>query len=159
QGRGMERWLAMELSQRLGVWANPDFPFPRRLIDRIIIAVLGTDGSPTAAFEPEALMWSLADLLPHSLGKPELAPVGAYLADDPRHTKCIAPAQRLADTFDHYVVYRPEILDAWERSEDGGWQGVLWRGVVQRHGRQHLAARAHTALAALAGRRDLAHDL
>ena len=31
QSKGMERWLAMELSRRLGVWANPKFPFPRHL--------------------------------------------------------------------------------------------------------------------------------
>ncbi len=26
QGKGMERWLTMELSKRHGVWAHPDFP-------------------------------------------------------------------------------------------------------------------------------------
>ena len=41
QGRGMERWLSMELSRRLGVWANPEFPFPRRLVERALDAVLG----------------------------------------------------------------------------------------------------------------------
>jgi hypothetical protein len=29
QGRGMARWLSLELAGRLGVWANPAFPFPR----------------------------------------------------------------------------------------------------------------------------------
>ncbi|MGH7790159.1 MAG: exodeoxyribonuclease V subunit gamma, partial [Candidatus Binatia bacterium] len=24
QGRGMERWLSMQLAQHLGIWANPD---------------------------------------------------------------------------------------------------------------------------------------
>ena len=32
QGRGMERWLSMRLARRFGVWANPEFPFPRLLI-------------------------------------------------------------------------------------------------------------------------------
>ncbi len=41
QGRGMERWLSLELARRHGVWANPDFPFPRHLILRALDAVLG----------------------------------------------------------------------------------------------------------------------
>ena len=41
QGNGMERWLAMELARRLGVWANPRFPFPRTVIEQAAAAVLG----------------------------------------------------------------------------------------------------------------------
>ena len=43
QGRGMERWLSMQLADRLGAWANPAFPFPRRAIARML------DAFPAAA--------------------------------------------------------------------------------------------------------------
>ena len=62
-GRGMERWLSMELSRRLGVWANAEFPFPRRLIERAFDAVLGGAGDEGRAFEPGALTWSIARAL------------------------------------------------------------------------------------------------
>src|SRR5712692_7720260 len=74
QGRGMERWLSMELARRLGVWANPDFPFPRHVVRRGLSAVLDpADDDANSPFEPEILMWSVADLLPHHLDHPEFA--------------------------------------------------------------------------------------
>ena len=51
QGPGMERWLAMQLSQRLGVWGNPSFPFPRRLIARVFEAVLGSEPESARRFD------------------------------------------------------------------------------------------------------------
>ncbi len=148
QGKGMERWLSMQLSQRFGVWANPDFPFPRKLIERAITAVLGPEGAPSACFEPETLMWSIADLLPAYLAHAEFAPIRTYLADDERGTKRIALAQRIADTFDQYVVYRPQMIIEWEQGAGTEWQAVLWRALVDRHSATHIAARAAAFLSA-----------
>ena len=53
QGRGREGWLALELARRYGVWANPDFPFPRRLVLRAMDAVLGPPGPVLARFTVE----------------------------------------------------------------------------------------------------------
>ena len=39
--RGMERWITQQLSTRLGVCANVDFPSPRRLVGA---AVAGSSG-------------------------------------------------------------------------------------------------------------------
>ena len=148
QGKGMERWLSMQLAQRFGVWANPDFPFPRKLIERACVAVLGPAGAPSACFEPETLMWAIADLLPAYLARPAFAPLRTYLADDERGTKRIALAQRIADTFDQYVVYRPQMVLGWERGEGTDWQAVLWRALVARHDATHIAARAMAFLGA-----------
>jgi exodeoxyribonuclease V gamma subunit len=149
QGKGMERWLSMELARLLGVWANADFPFPRHLIDRAITAVLGEDGSAGTAFEPESLLWSIAELLPAHLDRGEFAPIRNYLAEDVDGLKRIQLAERIADTFDHYVIYRPTMVLAWEAGEKRDWQDVLWRALVARHGSVHLAARARRFLDAL----------
>ncbi len=147
QGRGMERWLSMELSRRLGVWANPDFPFPRRLIERAVESVLGADPAP--AMEPESAMWSIAAILPSCLSRPEFAEIRRYLDGDERGIRLIQLAQRLADTFDHYTVYRPEMILGWDQGKDGGWQARLWRMLRERHGLSHVAARARDFFAAL----------
>jgi exodeoxyribonuclease V gamma subunit len=149
QGKGMERWLSMQLAQRFGVWANPDFPFPRRLIERAFTAVLGLEGAPSTSFEPETLMWAIANLLPAHLSQPTFAPIQGYLADDERGLKRIALAQRIADTFDQYVVYRPQMVLDWERGGGADWQAVLWRTLVGRYGATHIAARAMAFLNAV----------
>lgn len=142
QGRGMERWLSMQLARRLGVWANPDFPFPRHLILRGLKEVLSLDDADCACFEPETLMWSVADLLPQHLDHPEFASIRTYLAGDPHGIRRIQLAERIARTFDEYVVYRPQMILGWEHGAEMHWQAVLWRALVQRHGSNHVAARA-----------------
>ncbi|HVO24238.1 MAG TPA: exodeoxyribonuclease V subunit gamma [Candidatus Margulisiibacteriota bacterium] len=148
QGKGMERWLSMQLAQRFGVWANPDFPFPRKLIERAVAAVLGPEAASAPCFEPETMMWAIADLLPQYLSRAAFASIHSYLAEDTSGTKRIALAQRIAETFDQYLVYRPEMILEWEQGGGADWQAVLWRALVERHGATHIAARAGALLRA-----------
>ena len=150
QGRGMERWLAMRLAERFGVWANPDFPFPRKVIRRAVDAVSGTDEERGEAFEPETLTWVIASLLPKLLDRGSFAPLAGYLSDDPLGLRRIGLAGRLAETFDQYAVFRADVLGAWERGDDPrDWQAELWREIVARHGRGHIAARIADLVEAL----------
>ncbi len=149
QGLGMERWVSTELAQRLGVWANPDFPFPRRLVTRAIETILGEPVPAGGTFEPETLLWSIADLLRSQGERPELAPIRAYLERDPRVGRRLQLAERIARTFDQYVVYRPTMVLAWERGIGTDWQALLWRAIVDRHGSSHAATLATRVVAAL----------
>ena len=146
----MERWLSMELAGRLGVWANPDFPFPRHLIKRAIVGVLGEEQLKSrGSFEPEILTWSVADLLHQHLEHPQFGSIRTYLADDERGIRRIQLAERIARTFDQYVVYRPEMILGWERGNEAHWQAVLWRALVKRHGGYHIAAHTREFLEVL----------
>ena len=150
QGRGMGRWLSMELARRLGVWANPSFPFPRRVIEAATAAVLGETVPDPAIFAPDTLLWAIAELLPRQLDRAAFAPIRAYLDDDPRGAKRLQLAARLADRFDQYAVFRPQMVLDWERGTASDWQAALWRALVDAHGAQHAAARAQALLGALA---------
>lgn len=154
QGRGMERWLSMQLSRRLGVWANPSFPFPRRLVERVLEAVLGPEPPGARRFEPEAMTWQIAELLPRLVDREEFAPIRSYLERDESALRRIQLAARIAETLDQYVIYRPEMIRSWDRgSERAGWQPILWAAVVGGEGApDHLAARAEAFHAAIAAR-------
>ena len=157
QGRGMERWLAMELARRRGIWANPAFPFPRAVIQRVAAGVLGEPAEAAAAdvFDPDTLLWAIAAALPNRVSRTAFTPVRAYLGDDPSHGKCLSLAARIADLFDQYAVYRPDLVLAWEGGAERDWQAELWRALVRTHGAGHAAARARALLAALAAGRPL----
>src|SRR5262245_17302046 len=150
QGRGMERWLSMRLAARFGVWAVPDFPFPRRFVARVTAAVVGEGDPQSACFEPEVLVWSIASVLPEFRGRPEFAPISRYLEDDGAARLRLQLAARIAATFDQYVVFRPELVLGWERGQGGDWQAHLWRALIERHGRVHAAARIEPLLRVLA---------
>ena len=149
QGPGMERWLSAVLSQRLGVWANPWFPFPRTSVELILEAALGPAGESAALFAPEALTFRVASRLPALLAKPGFEDVARYLGNDPQHERLLSLARRLAANFDQYLVYRPELVLGWEDGHDTHFQAQLWRALCTPETRPaHLARRIQTLLAA-----------
>jgi exodeoxyribonuclease V gamma subunit len=154
QSKGMERWLSMELSQRLGIWSNARFPFPRRFIEDAFEAVLEApagaaprfdgDQRPASAgpFTPEKMVWSIAALLPSLVDQPAFAELRGYLDRGAPSARRVELAARVADLFDQYPVYRPDRVLAWEDGEEDGWQASLWRALVAERGAAHLARRA-----------------
>lgn len=169
EGQGMERWLALQLATRDGVFANPNFVYPRNIIAQAMDAVLGPDPHSAAlalqrsAYDPEVLTWAVAQLLPALLPQPAFAPVRAYVADASFASRSfIALAERIARVFDDYVVFRHDMVLGWEDrpettpeaglelAENQRWQPILWRALVQHLGGQHMARRAEQFFAALA---------
>jgi exodeoxyribonuclease V gamma subunit len=127
QGPGMERWLSSVLATRLGIWANPWFPFPRAAVEMVLDAALGEAKQVSASFAPDALVFRLARALPGRLDEPRFAEVARYLRDDRDHVRLLALSQKLASTFDQYLVYRPELVLSWEDGAGEHFQAELWR--------------------------------
>lgn len=159
QGPGMARWLGLELAARLGVWANHAFPFPRAFIELVSTAMLGEPPAAAAAFAPEALSWAIAAELPRQRAAARFAPVARFLDGDNAGSKLLPLAGRVANLFDQYAVFRPEMVLEWEAGggDPADWQPALWRTLVARLGPAHPAARARDLLVALrAGQRPAA---
>jgi len=149
QSKGMDRWLSMELSRRLGVFANASFPFPRKFLEDAFAAVLGAPAEATSSFSPERMVWSIAALLPALKEQPAFAELRGYLTGDAYGVRRIELATRLADVFDQYPVYRPESVLGWDQGPSNEWQSILWRALVERNeqlGATHLARRARDAV-------------
>lgn len=153
QSRGMERWLAQSLSERFGVWANAECPFPRAFVERVLDAVL--DESTDDRFSRDRLTWAIAALLPQLSSLAAFSPVARFLADDDRGLKRFDLAAQIANVFDQYAVFRPELVLAWQSGTGEGWQPPLWRALVQQLGEGHLAARAHRLMQRFPSLRDL----
>src|SRR5687768_9697666 len=108
--RGMERWLTQQLSNALGICANVDFPFPRRLTGAAVAAASGIEPEHDP-WLPERLVWPLLEVVEASLHEPWLA----ALAEHPRARR-FAGVRHLANLFDRYANHRPELLrgDHWQ---------------------------------------------
>jgi exodeoxyribonuclease V gamma subunit len=157
QSKGMERWVAMELSRRLSIWANAEFPFPRQLVERVATAALGSEGD-AGLFAPGVLTWAVAARLPELLERPAFAPLARYLQDDDDGTLRVQLAERIAGAFDDYLIYRPEWVRDWERGGDAGaegsWEPELFRALLpdaDADAPAHPAARIDAVLRALSG--------
>jgi exodeoxyribonuclease V gamma subunit len=90
-------------------------------------------------------VWPLLDHLDELPDDPSHAALLAHLADgDERATRRRFPlARRIADLFDRYAMYRPEMVGGWSRGQDLdadghpmstnlAWQPILWRALRDR---------------------------
>ncbi len=138
QSRGMARWLALELAQRQGVCANLTCPFPATFVWQLFGA-LAKPVASSSPFEGDGLLWAVMDRLPALVEQPVFAPLKNYLAVDAQPLRRYQLAARIADTFDQYLIYRPDWLKRWEAGEDEHWQAALWRSLHERYGDEHRA--------------------
>ncbi|HEX2675447.1 MAG TPA: exodeoxyribonuclease V subunit gamma, partial [Polyangiales bacterium] len=72
-----------------------------------------------------------------------------YLEGDDHARLRVALAGRLADLFDQYATYRPELVLDWQRGREAHFQALLFRAYAEQHGAGHVAARAEQFLHAL----------
>ncbi len=135
QSPGMSQWLKMALAEELGIAANIEFPLPATFIWDMFTYVL-PDVPKRSAFNKEAMTWKLMEILPNQLEREEFSPLKQYLKDDTDQSKLYQLAEKIADIFDGYLVYRPDWIDAWEAGEtvdeigdDHPWQPILWKAL------------------------------
>lgn len=135
QSPGMSQWLKMELAKSFGVAANLEFPLPATYIWKMFTQVLD-DVPERSAFNKEAMTWKLMQVLPQQLEIAEFEPLKRYLDNDPDSLKIYQLAEKIADIFDQYLVYRPEWIQQWEAGEtvaelgdEHPWQPILWQAL------------------------------
>src|SRR5215218_3007468 len=101
--RGMERWLTQRLSTRLGICANVDFPFPRRLIGDVVAVASGIEPE-SDPWLPERMVWPLLEVVDAARHQDWLAP---HLPDE--QGRRFAAVRHLAALFDRYALHRPQL--------------------------------------------------
>ena len=132
QSRGMERWVSLQLARIHGICANLAFPFPNTLLQTISTRLI--PDMPTAEKSPftkDILAFRILKRLPACLAKPGFESLSQYLGDDENGLKSLQLSMRIADLFDQYQIFRPEMIRAWEAGQDDGWQSELWRNLTR----------------------------
>lgn len=143
QGRGMERWLSLQVAQKLGSGTNLEFPFPRAAIEKILSGALGEEAAKGAKrYRPEHLVFDILALLPGLLSDPRFGELTRYLEEEPIAQgqaigkRALALCERIARVFDGYFTYRPEMILRWqteaESESEEGWQPALFRALRER---------------------------
>lgn len=143
QSRGMQRWLTMELARYFGVCANLACPFPNSFIQELFSYVLA-DTTGDEHYTPEQLTWRILKILPELLTTDVAKPLVSYCKNDHDGIASLQLAQRIADYFDQYSLFRPEMLKRWESKnpllqDNEKWQAELWRKILSETGGNHRA--------------------
>lgn len=145
QSNGVAEWLKIALAEEMTVCAATRVALPARFLWDSYRAMLGREQVPgLSAFDKSALTWRLMRLLPHLLSVAVFAPLRHFL-DDGDPERRLQLAERLADLFDQYQVYRTDWLADWADGRDqlrdasGAtsplppdqlWQAHLWRAII-----------------------------
>ncbi len=139
QSRGMERWISMDLAERHGICANIRFPFPNAFMAEVL-KIIFPDLPEQSPFDPEILTWRIMKILPSLVTRPGFEPISTYLENAASSLKRFQLSARIADLFDQYLLFRPEMILKWEKGRENYWQAVLWRELVQGYEGLHRAA-------------------
>ncbi|MCA0913395.1 exodeoxyribonuclease V subunit gamma [Marinobacter nauticus] len=166
QSNGIAQWLKLALAEKrtedgveggLGIAAGMDFLFPARFIWQAYRAVLPDGEVPEQSpFDKRRLVWRLYRLLPELVGQDEaFTPLARFLDGSDTDLRNFQLAEKVADLFDQYQVFRADWLAAWEQGKDvvitargeeksldmeTRWQPLLWRALVKDTGSE-----AHTS--------------
>ncbi|TYC56836.1 exodeoxyribonuclease V subunit gamma [Marinobacter sp. BW6] len=166
QSNGIAQWLKLALAEKrtddgveggLGIAAGMDFLFPARFIWQAYRAVLPDGEVPEQSpFDKRRLVWRLYRLLPRLVGQDEaFTPLARFLEGNDPDLRNFQLAEKVADLFDQYQVFRADWLAAWEQGKDviitaraeekpldaeTRWQPLLWRRLVE-----DVGAEAHTS--------------
>ena len=143
QSRGMERWVSMALAEHNGVCANAYFPFPNTFLEDIF-KKMRPDLPGISPFDPEIMTFRLMGVIPRLLDRPGFGHLKTYLADDDSGLKLFQLSGRIADLFDQYLVFRPQLIFQWEKKKEEKitpqvWQAKLWRELARGNEAMHRA--------------------
>ncbi|WP_232071688.1 exodeoxyribonuclease V subunit gamma [Paraburkholderia pallida] len=151
QSNGIAQWLKLAFAADpedggCGIAAALEMSLPSRFLWAVYRAVLGEDAvPPVSPFDKSRLVWRLMRMLPALLDTPGYEPLKRFMANDEEQRKCFQLAQRVADLFDQYQVYRADWLAAWAANDDvvidarnnrvpladdARWQAALWRALL-----------------------------
>ncbi|PMS32192.1 exodeoxyribonuclease V subunit gamma [Trinickia symbiotica] len=151
QSNGIAQWLKLAFAADAeeggcGISAALDLSLPARFLWQVYRAVLGADAVPAVSpFDKSRLVWRLTRLLPALLELPEYGPLKRFMAHDDDQRKRFQLAQRVAELFDQYQLYRADWLARWAAHDDvlidardartplpdeHRWQAALWRALL-----------------------------
>ena len=157
---GIGRWLNFKIADRAGIAANIDYVLPATFVWQLYRSCL-ENVPEKSAFERNALrLRVLGQLDEINRASDEIwSPLQRYTVAEESHadfragsevndTKRVQLATRIADVFDQYLVYRPQMLLDWERGSNNTpgndpaqrWQPELWRRLVRSVDEPHRAA-------------------
>ncbi|NLR64745.1 exodeoxyribonuclease V subunit gamma [Chitinophaga varians] len=133
QTEGMNNWLKLQLAYKMGIAANCRFMKPNDLLFHLYL-LLG--GPFTQVLSPQNLSWLLFKLMGEPAFAEKYPEVATYFneGEGESELKRMGLAEKVADLFDQYQVYRPEMIKEWSQAnpdllKDDEWQAWLWAKV------------------------------
>ena len=140
QSLGMMKWLSVEMSRRLGIWANCEYIFPNKMTNLVLNSFF-SDSSDKRFFDKDIMTWKCMDIILRERDNPKFSEVSSYIVNDITGIKLYQLATKIIDLFDQYMTFRPEMIINWDKNTmNAGWQSELWRLLTNSISKEHPPA-------------------
>ena len=152
QSRGLEKYLNISLASENSVTGNIFYPFPTSFINNEIFAKLFKKQNfyqYKDYFSPQKMAWRIYIELKKCLNLNEFASFRKYLdgAQQNIELRYFQLANVIAEHFDRYLVFRPDLIVAWDNGQNplvdddaSHWQKILWNRISVGATEYHFAA-------------------
>ncbi len=112
------RWLSEKLSIINNINALVKYPYPGTYLKRLVKKSIGIDPNEKDPWEKHHLAWNILELLPELMKEEEAQVIRSWLEINDKENAQINLsswdlANHIAETFDDYILYRPEIIKQW----------------------------------------------
>ncbi len=112
------RWLSEKISIINNINALVQYPFPGSYLKRLVKKIIGIDPNENDPWEKNHLVWNILELLPELLKEEESQIIQYWLKIREKENEQINLnswdlANSIAEIFDDYILYRPEIIKQW----------------------------------------------
>jgi len=139
QSQGMSRWISLGISRYAGISANFKFFYPNDFMQFLFNQMM-PDVPDSPLNDSETVTWKIMKLLQEFHAQKGFERIDQYLEKDTDEIKKYQLAGRIADVFDQYLLFRPEMVLKWEKGDENHWQANLWRALSIKGKSSHRAS-------------------
>ncbi len=136
------RWLSEKLSIINNINALVKYPFPGTYLKRLVKKIINIDPNEKDPWEKDHLVWNILELLPELMKEEEAKVILTWLKTSEKENEQINKnlwdlANNIAEIFDDYILYRPEIIKQWlskkpkkNHREISVNKNILWQEIL-----------------------------
>lgn len=146
QSNGMEKYLSLELSKRLGIASNFLFLYPNSMLEYCLEK---TEVLKKKFIKPsnDIYTWAIMELIFEFKDNKIFNEILDYVKTDDQKIsieKLYQLSEKISRLFKEYQIFRPEWILLWEENEnESGWQSFLWNRLAKKLELDSLVKSAH----------------
>lgn len=139
QNHGIGQWLSLYMAKKQGIAANMEFEFPSERIWKLI-RMMDDDIPQRLPSDRQPLSWQIFSLLQDEKICSQFPNLQHYVRHEETEQRLMRSwklASQIADVFDQYLIYRPQMLRNWQKGnhsygsdESEAWQMRLWNALI-----------------------------
>ena len=136
------RWLSERISVINDINALVKYPFPGTYFRRLVKRIIGIDPNENDPWEKNHLVWDILELLPELMKEDEAGTIRSWIKISEKKNEQINTnlwdiASNIAEIFDDYILYRPNIIKQWLdknkkiiSKEMNAGKNILWQEIL-----------------------------